>query len=142
MSAVKMNPTRNHEVAVRSLNSLSGLRIRHCSELWCRSQTRLRSHIAVAVAWAGGYSCDSTPILGTSICHGCGPKETKTKNTMSEDYIFPQNNSYSLYLSLIFMPCQFNASELLNVNCQVQWGSSLKAKVLLKERKSFRNDHS
>ena len=34
---------------VRSLASLSGLRIQHCHELWCRFQTRLRSSIAVAV---------------------------------------------------------------------------------------------
>ena len=35
---------------VRSLALLSGLRIRHCHELWCRSQMQLRSHVAVAVA--------------------------------------------------------------------------------------------
>ena len=34
---------------VQSLASLSGLRIRHCGELWCRLQTQLRSGIAVAV---------------------------------------------------------------------------------------------
>ena len=43
------NPTRNHEVAARSLASLSGLRIQHCPELWCRSQTWLGSRVAVAV---------------------------------------------------------------------------------------------
>ena len=35
---------------VQSLDSLSGLRICRCSELWCRSQTWLRSDVAVAVA--------------------------------------------------------------------------------------------
>ena len=35
---------------VRSLASLSGLRIWRCHELWCRSQTHLRSDVAVAVA--------------------------------------------------------------------------------------------
>ena len=35
---------------VQSLASLSGLRIRRCCELWCRSQTQLGSR--VAVAWA------------------------------------------------------------------------------------------
>ena len=35
------NPTRSHEVAVRSLPLLSGLRIWRCHELWCRSQMRL-----------------------------------------------------------------------------------------------------
>ena len=36
-------------VRVRSLASLSGLRIWHCHELWCRLQTRLGSDVAVAV---------------------------------------------------------------------------------------------
>ena len=31
------------------------------------------------MAWAGGYSSDSIPNLGTSMCHGCGPKKTKKK---------------------------------------------------------------
>ena len=35
---------------VRSLALLSGLRIQHCHELWCRSQMQLRSGVAVAVA--------------------------------------------------------------------------------------------
>ena len=34
---------------VRSLASLSGLRIQRCYELWCRSQTWLGSHVAVAL---------------------------------------------------------------------------------------------
>ena len=44
--------TRNHETAdsVRSLALLSGLRIWRCHELWCRSQMRLRSAVAVALA--------------------------------------------------------------------------------------------
>ena len=39
-----------------------------------RSQTWLGSHVAVAVVWAGGYSSNSTPSLGISIYHVCGPK--------------------------------------------------------------------
>ena len=34
---------------VRSLASINGLRIWCCHELWCRSQTRLRSGIAVTL---------------------------------------------------------------------------------------------
>ena len=64
---------------VRSLASLSGWRIQHCQELWCRSQTWLRSHIAVAVASAGSCSSHLTPILRTSICHRCDPKKQKKK---------------------------------------------------------------
>ena len=39
-------------------------------ELRCRSQMQLESCVAVAVAQASGYGSDSTPSLGTSICHG------------------------------------------------------------------------
>ena len=38
---------------------------------------QLRSHVAVAVLQASGYSSDWTPSLGTSICRWCGPKKTK-----------------------------------------------------------------
>ena len=65
---------------VPSLASLSRLRIQCCWELWCRLQMWLGSLFAVAVVKAGGYSSDSTPSLGTSICHGCGPKKTKNNN--------------------------------------------------------------
>ena len=41
---------------LRSLASLSGLRIQHCCELWCRLQMRLGSGVAVALASARGYS--------------------------------------------------------------------------------------
>ena len=54
---------------VQPLASRSGLRIRSCCELWCRSQMQLGSGIALAVAWDNGYSSDSTPSLGTFICH-------------------------------------------------------------------------
>ena len=43
--------------------SLSGLRIRRCCELWCRSQM-----------WLSSRSSDSASSLGTSMCCGCGPK--------------------------------------------------------------------
>ena len=65
---------------VWSLASLCGLRIQRCHELWCRLQMQLGSCIAVAVAQLDSYSSDSTPSLGTSICHGFGPKrQNKTK---------------------------------------------------------------
>ena len=47
-----MNPTRNREVA----GSIPGLaqwvkdQLKHCHELWCRSQMRLGCHIAMALA--------------------------------------------------------------------------------------------
>ena len=55
---------------VRSLTLLSGLRIQHCCELWCRSQMQLRSCVAVAGVQARGYSLDLTPNLGTPYAAG------------------------------------------------------------------------
>jgi len=75
--AVEMNLTRNHKVVVRSLASLSGLRIWRCYELWCRLQMRLGSGVSVAVAQAGSCSSDWTPSLGSFICQGIGPRNGK-----------------------------------------------------------------
>ena len=47
--AVETNPTRNHEVAGSIPGLVRGLRIWHCHELRCRSQTGLKSGVAVAV---------------------------------------------------------------------------------------------
>ena len=64
---------------IQSLASLSGLRIWHYRELWCRSQTQLRSLVAVAVAYAVSYSSNWTLSLGIFICRRCSPKQTKKK---------------------------------------------------------------
>ena len=77
--SAETHPTSTCEVAGQSLALLSGLRIPSCCELWCGSQMRLASRVAVAVAYASNYSSDSTPGLGTSICHGRGPKKQKKK---------------------------------------------------------------
>ena len=62
-----------------SLALVGGSRIQCCQELWCRSQTQLRSCVAVAVA--SSYSSDSSPGLATSICHVSGPKKRQKKKT-------------------------------------------------------------
>ena len=72
-------------IQIQSLASLSGLRIQHFHELWCRPQMWLGSGVAVAVVKAGSYSSDSTPSLGTSICCECGPKKTKNKNRREKE---------------------------------------------------------
>ena len=79
--ASETNPTSIHENVsfVPDLVHLSELRIQHCHELWCSSQTQLRSCVVVAVAQAGSCSSNQIPSLGTSICHGCGPKKWKKK---------------------------------------------------------------
>ena len=71
------NLTSIHEDVDSILASISGLRIWHCRELWCRLQTQLGSGVAVAVA--SGCSSNSTSSLGISVCHGCGPKKQKRK---------------------------------------------------------------
>ena len=63
---------------VRSLASLSGLRIWHCRELWCGSQMLLGSGVTVAMVQASSYSSNLTPSLGISICCGSGPRNGKT----------------------------------------------------------------
>ena len=64
---------------VRSLALLSGLRIWHCHELWCRWQKWLGGGMAVAVAGCGQLLPAAValirPSLGTSICHRCSPKK-------------------------------------------------------------------
>ena len=79
--AVQWKQTRLDSIRmqVQSLALLGGLRIPLCHECWYRSKTWLRSHVAVAVALAlsDSHSSDSSPSLGTSICHGCGPKKQK-----------------------------------------------------------------
>src|SRR5512134_2112105 len=69
---------------VRSLPLLSGLRIWRCRELWCRLQTQLGSHVAVSVMQDGSCSSNSTPSLGTSICHRCSPKKFKKKKKSND----------------------------------------------------------
>ena len=66
---------------VRSLTSISGLRIQPCCELWCKPQMWLRS--SVAVAMARSYSSNLTPSPGTSIYHRCGPKKAKRIRNIS-----------------------------------------------------------
>ena len=71
-------------IRVRTLASLSGLKIHHCHKLRHRLQMWLRSIVAVAVAWAGSCSSDSVPSLGTSICCGCSALKKRKKEKRSE----------------------------------------------------------
>ena len=71
------NPTRNHEVAGSTPGLTQWVKGLSFRELWCRSQTRLGSGVAVALAQAGSNSSDQTPSPRTSIYRGWGPKKDK-----------------------------------------------------------------
>ena len=45
-----MNPTRNPEVSGSIPGLAQWVKVRPCPELWCRSQTRLGSGVAMALA--------------------------------------------------------------------------------------------
>ena len=72
---------------VRSLASLSGLRIWHCHERWCRSQMLLKSSIARAVMYTSA-SALIWPLawnFGTSICFRyISKKKKKISYTLTE----------------------------------------------------------
>ena len=88
---------------VLSLALLTGLRIWHCRELWSRLQTWLGSCVAVAVVQAGGYSSDSTPSLGTFICHRKQPqKRQKDNNNKKDSFIL---SSQKMQTVLLCKPC-------------------------------------
>ena len=65
---------------VQSMALLSGLRIQDCHKLWCRSQTQLRSHIALAVA--SSCNSNSTPRFETSVWYRCSPNKKKKKKNV------------------------------------------------------------
>ena len=77
--SAEINLTGNHDVVGSIPGLTQWVKVRHCHELWCRSQTWLRSGVALTVAQAGSYSSSSAPNLGTSICCGYGPKKKKKK---------------------------------------------------------------
>ena len=67
---------------VPSLVQLSGLRIQHCGELWCRC----RCSSDPVLLWLWHRPAAIAPIRprawGSSICHRCGPEKTKKKNLL------------------------------------------------------------
>ena len=77
---------------------LCELMIWSCCKLWCKSQMRLSS--GVAVGQAGSWSTDSTPSLWISICRRCGPKKKKERKYHEIHgsiwiYLGPKNWMYS-----------------------------------------------
>ena len=65
---------------VQSMALLSGLKIWHCHELWCRLQTWLRSGVVVAVAVAETSSCSSIRPLAWEPPYAVGVALKRQKN--------------------------------------------------------------
>ena len=86
---------------VRSLASLSGLRIRRCREPWCGSQTWLGFRVALALVQARGCSSDSTPSLGTSMCRGGAALKKKEKEKKKKNKDFHSLKSYEAFRTLL-----------------------------------------
>ena len=80
---------------------ISGLRIQHCHELCCWSQTRLGSGIAVALMQACSCSSNSTSSPGTSTCHRCNPKKTHTHIHACK--LVPLRIALYIYHTLLFL---------------------------------------
>ena len=115
--SVVTNLTSILEVAFRSLASLSGLRIRHCCELWCRLQMQLGSGVTVPVAQPGSCSSDLTPSLGISICCEFGPKkQNKPKKKIKKKI-------------RILMHLVDGVSSSLSQHCQIQWQKNYRSSV-------------
>ena len=80
---------------VRSLVSLTGLRILQCRELWCRSQVRLRSYVAVLwprpVATASIRPLAWEPPYAAGVARG--PEKKKKKSGLKQ-----HNSAPNIYL--------------------------------------------
>ena len=65
---------------VQSLALLGGLRIWRSSELWCKSQTWLRSNVAVALTYVGSYSSIRPLAWEPPYAAGVALKDKKKEN--------------------------------------------------------------
>ena len=61
----------------------------------------------VAVAVIGSCSFDSTPDLGTSMCHGCGPKKQKKKNQITNKDLLNSTGNSTEYAAITYMGKEF-----------------------------------
>ena len=93
------------KLQVQSLASLSGLRVQCCCELWCRLA-------AIAPIWPLATS------LGTSTCHGCGPKMQKKKKNHTTNSYSNMNGTRKHYvrtqIGKFWFPTQLAATCLIN----------------------------
>ena len=97
---------------IRSLASLSGLRIWTCCKQQYRSKMGLGSGITVVVVKASSYSSESTPSLGTYICHRCSPRKKKKRRRFSGETGFFSPMSAGRWW--IQPPAEFGSVDLIS----------------------------
>ena len=73
------NPTRNLRLQVRFLALLSGLRIRHCRELWYRLQTRIGSDPVLLWLWRRPVAAAPIKLLAWEPPYAAGAALEKVK---------------------------------------------------------------
>ena len=79
--------------------------------------------VAVAVVQAGSYSSDSTPSLGTSICHEHGPKKEQRKhlyNAVSSWSEIKYALSLIVFITMIKVMCP-SIKFLFFFSCYALW---------------------
>ena len=93
----------SRRMQVRSLASLSGLRIQCCHELQCKLQIQMWSGIAVGHS----YSSDSTLSKGTSICHRrtlknkwTDPGAEHTEHSTAHSTVLNNSSKYTVPLKI------------------------------------------
>ena len=57
-------------------------KIWRCCEQWYRLQTQLRFGVAMAMVYTGRCTSNSTPSLGTYMCHGCSSKRDRLNHLL------------------------------------------------------------
>ena len=108
---------------VQSLVLLSGLKIRHCHELWCRSQTWLRSYYVAVVVVQAAAAAPIWPLAfelqytwGTALKR---PKEKKNGGFLQEEPVSlvrsfwnkqKSGESWSIDLLLSSFSCRLSTS--------------------------------
>ena len=101
----------------------------------------------MAVVKAGGYSFNSTPSLGASICRRCGPKKTKKKKRSQPLADRILKVVFYIFFFLVF--CLFRAAPAANGDSQARWLIGAVAAGLLRNHSNvgpvsvtYTTDHS
>ena len=93
------NPTSIHEDQVQSLALLSGLGIRCCCGLWCRSQRGLRSDLAFPCLWYRPAAASLMHPLAWELPYAVGaPEKTKKKKKGILVWVLSRTIPYSFFI--------------------------------------------